>query len=82
MHDETGQMADPRHIFQQLIRSKETLMFEVMTFEASDTQCRMRIAEMIDHVLIRQQGNRGPLQMDQALAAPMRTISFSLVNRR
>lgn len=52
-----------------------------MAFDTGNTERNMRIAEMIDHVFIGNNATEEPSQIDQALAAPIRTISLSLVRR-
>ena len=52
MHDKAGNMTDPVHVFDQLPGSQETLVAKIVALESRDAEGDMRIAEMVDNILI------------------------------
>lgn len=55
MHDHAGDVSNAIDVFDQvIIRVEETVVHEVVTFDSRERDCHVRLAEVVDHLLVRQ----------------------------
>ncbi|MCY1440773.1 hypothetical protein D9M71_570580 [compost metagenome] len=60
MHDNRRQVGDLRHVADQLVRLKESVVHEVVALDARNGQCPLRLGEAIDYQRVRPQRGSAP----------------------